>query len=174
VQKLENIAFEAPSTLRRERVENTGGWKLVAVAKDKDCFSRYKDVISEPVSGNGWGPLCTIDIDTWHRQIGHLGEENVKELAEGMNIMVGTSVGVCEACFEGKQTRSTSSYSSYTRMTYIYALNLKRSAEILEQLKDYKSEVKKHAGKEIKRLRTDGGQEYQGLMARYLKDIYYS
>src|SRR5579859_5480675 len=52
-----------------------------------------------------------LDIDIWHRRMGHLGEDNVRKLAkmvDGMGIKVRTSVGVCEACLEGKQHRQPS------------------------------------------------------------------
>src|SRR5579859_3974542 len=52
-----------------------------------------------------------LDIDIWHRRMGHLGEDNVRKLAkmvDGMGIKVRTTVGVCEACLEGKQHRQPS------------------------------------------------------------------
>ena len=52
-----------------------------------------------------------FDIDIWHRRMGHLGEDNVRKLAkmvDGMEIKVGTTVGVCEPCLEGKQHRQPS------------------------------------------------------------------
>ena len=58
-----------------------------------------------------------LDINIWHQRMGHLGEDNVRRLAkmvEGMKIKVRTTMGVCEACLEGKQTRQ-SSYKPVTR-----------------------------------------------------------
>src|SRR5579859_1545039 len=52
-----------------------------------------------------------LPIDIWHRRMGHLGEDNVRKLAkmvDGMGIKVRTTVGVCEACLEGKQHRQPS------------------------------------------------------------------
>src|SRR5579859_5308100 len=52
-----------------------------------------------------------LDINTWHRRMGHLGEDNVRKLekmVDGMGIKVRTTVGVCEACLEGKQHRQPS------------------------------------------------------------------
>ena len=52
-----------------------------------------------------------LDVNVWHRRMGHLGEENVRKLAkmvEGMKIKFRTSVGVCEACL--KEINSATSH----------------------------------------------------------------
>src|SRR5277367_3228690 len=52
-----------------------------------------------------------LEINIWHRRMGHLGEDNIRKLAkmvDGMGVKVRTSVGVCEACLEGKQHRQPS------------------------------------------------------------------
>ena len=148
-----------------------------------------------------------LDINIWHRRMGHLGEDNVRKLAkmvDGMGIKVRTTVGVCEAYLEGKQTRQPShqpatrateplelihsdlcepidptSYGGtnyyvlftddYTRMTHIYPLKKKSSVDVLERFREYKPEVEKQTGKVIKRLRTDGGGEYEKWMGAHLK-----
>ena len=148
-----------------------------------------------------------LDINIWHRRMGHLGEDYVRKLArmvDGMKIKSRTSVGVCEACLEGKQHRQPShqpatrateplelihsdlcgpidptSYGGtnyyllftddFTRMTHIYPLKKKSSADVLEKFREYKPEVEKQTGKEIKRLRTDGGGEYEKWMGLHLK-----
>jgi transposase InsO family protein len=148
-----------------------------------------------------------LDIDIWHRRMGHLGEDNVRKLAkmvDGMKIKARTTVGVCGSCLEGKQTRQPSHLPAtrakeplelihsdlcgpinpttyggtnyyllftddYTRMTRIYPLKKKSSADVLEKFKEYKPEVEKQLGKEIKRLRTDGGGEYEKWMGVHLK-----
>jgi len=148
-----------------------------------------------------------LDVDIWHRRMGHLGEDNVRRLAkmvDGMKIKDRTTVGVCEACLEGKQHRqpshkpatrareplelihsdlcgpiepTTYGGASYyvlftddlTRMTHIYPLRKKSSSDVLERFKEYKSEVEKQQGKAIKRLRTDGGGEYEKWMGGHLK-----
>jgi len=148
-----------------------------------------------------------LDIDIWHRRMGHLGEDNVRKLArmvDGMGIKVRTTVGVCEACLEGKQHRQPSHQPAtrakeplelihsdlcgpidpttyggtnyyllftddYTRLTHIYPLKKKSSADVLEKFREYKPEVEKQTGKVIKRLRTDGGGEYEKWMGSHLK-----
>lgn len=55
----------------------------------------------------------------------------------------------------------------YTRMTRIYPLKKKSSADVLEKFREYKLEVEKQ--KVIKRLRTDGGGKYGKWMGLYLK-----
>src|SRR5579859_5027981 len=149
-----------------------------------------------------------LDIDIWHRRMGHLGEDNVRKLAkmvDGMGIKVRTTVGVCEACLEGKQHRQPSHQPAtrakeplelihsdlcgpidpttyggmnyyvlftddYTRMTRIYPLKKKSSASVLEKFKEFKAEVEtQKTGKLIKRLRTDGGGEYEKWMGIHLK-----
>jgi Reverse transcriptase (RNA-dependent DNA polymerase)/gag-polypeptide of LTR copia-type/Integrase core domain/GAG-pre-integrase domain/Domain of unknown function (DUF4219) len=148
-----------------------------------------------------------LDIDIWHRRMGHLGEDYVRKLArmvDGIRIKPRTTVGVCEPCLEGKQTRQPSrrpatraseplelihsdlcgpidptSYGGtnyyllftddFTRMTHIYPLKRKSSAAVLEKFREYKPEVEKQTGKEIKRLRTDGGGEYEKWMGAHLK-----
>src|SRR5579859_3429582 len=148
-----------------------------------------------------------LDIDIWHRRIGHLGEDNIKKLAkmvDGMGIKVRTTVGVCEACLEGKQHRQLSHQPAtrakeplelihsdlcgpidptthggtnyyllftddFTRMTRIYPLKKKSSANVLEKFKEYKPEVEKQTVKLIKCLRTDGGREYEKWMGIHLK-----
>jgi len=150
-----------------------------------------------------------LNIDIWHRRMGHLNEDNVRKLAkmvDGMGIKVRTTVGVCEPCLEGKQTRQpsckpatraketlelihsdlcgpidptsyggTNYYLSFTddhtRMTQIYSLKKKSSANVLEKFKEYKAEVEKQTGKVIKRLRTDGGGEYEKWMKIHLKGL---
>ena len=148
-----------------------------------------------------------LDINIWHRRMGHLGEDYVRKLArmvDGMKIKSRTTVGVCEACLEGKQHRQPSHQASnkgqeplelihsdlcgpidpttyggtnyyllftddFTRMTHIYPLKKKSSADVLEKFREYKPEVEKQTGKEIKRFRTDGGGEYEKWMGIHLK-----
>src|SRR5579859_3593957 len=149
-----------------------------------------------------------LDIDIWHRRMGHLGEDNVRKLekmVDGMGIKARTTVGVCEACLEGKQHRQPSHQPAtrvkeplelihsdlcgpidpttyggmnyyvlftddYTRMTRIYPLKKKSSASVLEKFKEFKAEVEtQKTGKLIKRLRTDGGGEYEKWMGIHLK-----
>src|SRR5437763_2714773 len=46
------------------------------------------------------------DVTVWHRRLAHMGEVDVKKmenLAEGVKIIKGTSVGVCGSCMAGKQ-----------------------------------------------------------------------
>jgi hypothetical protein len=54
-------------------------------------------------------------------------------------------------------------------MSHIYPLQKKSSAEVLEKFMEYKAEVEKQTGKVIKRLRTDGGGEYEKWMGVHLK-----
>src|SRR5437773_7068442 len=54
-------------------------------------------------------------------------------------------------------------------MTHIYPLKKKSSADVLERFREYKPEVEKQTGKSIKRLRTDGGGEYEKWMGAHLK-----
>ena len=148
-----------------------------------------------------------LDMNIWHRRMGHLGEDYVRKLArmvDGMEIKSRTTVGVCEACLEGKQHRQPShqpatrateplelihsdlcgpiepaSYGGtkyyllftddFTGMTHIYPLKKKSSADVLEKFREYKPEMEKQTGKVIKRLRTDGGGEYEKWMRLHLK-----
>ena len=57
-----------------------------------------------------------------------------------------------------------------TRMTYIYPLKGNSSEEVLKRFKEYKAEVENQQGKTIKRLRTDGGGEYEKWMKEYLRN----
>src|SRR5579859_4278711 len=58
----------------------------------------------------------------------------------------------------------------FTRMTYIYPLKKKSSASLLAKFKEFKAKVEtQKTGKLIKRLRTDGGGEYEKWMGIYLK-----
>ena len=54
-------------------------------------------------------------------------------------------------------------------MSHIYPLKRKTSAEVLEKFGEYRPEVEKQTGKSIKRLRTDGGGEYEKWMGAHLK-----
>ena len=131
--------------------------------------------------------------------MGHLGEDNVRRLTkmiEGIKIKAKTTVGVCEPCLKGKQTRQSSNKPAtraseplelihsdlygpidpttydetnyyilftddLTRMNHIYHLNRKTSVEVLEKFREYRPKVEKQIDKSIKRLRTDGGGEYE-------------
>ena len=148
-----------------------------------------------------------LDINIWHRRLAHLGEENVRKLAqlvEGLKIKVSTQVGVCGACLEGKQYRqpfhkpatrakeavelihrdlccpiNPTTYGGakyfilfiddYTKMTHIYGLKRKSSRDVLEKFKEYKAEVENQLDRNIKRIRTDGGGEYEKIMRNHLK-----
>ena len=57
----------------------------------------------------------------------------------------------------------------YTKYTYIYPLKRKTSSSVLERFQEYKAEVEKQLNKSIKRLRTDGGGEYEKWMSSHLK-----
>lgn len=51
------------------------------------------------------------DVTVWHRRLAHMGEADVKKmenLAEGVKIKKGTSVGVCGSCMTEKQHRTPS------------------------------------------------------------------
>jgi len=155
---------------------------------------------------SGFSPNLTANI--WHRRLAHLSEDNVRKLAsmvEGMSIQYGTTVGVCDACMEGKQHRQQSHkpatratqplelihsdlcgpidptsfggamyfilfIDDCTRYTYIYPLKRKTSSSVLEKFQEYKAEVEKQLDRNIKRLRTDGGGEYENWMGNYLKE----
>ena len=69
-------------------------------------------------------PNSELDVNIWHRRLGHLGEENVRKLAklvDGMNIKSTTTVKVCEACMQRKQHRQ-SSHKPATRATEVIGL----------------------------------------------------
>jgi hypothetical protein len=122
-------------------------------------------------------PVRELDVKiSRHRRLAHLGEDNIRKLAkmvDGMGIKYRTSVGVCEACLEGKQHRhpshqpgtratevlalvhsdlcgpidpTTFGGSKYyllfkddlVRMSHIYPLQKKSSAEVLEKFMDKK------------------------------------
>src|SRR5271169_3570604 len=177
-------------------IRATGG--LFRLKTPTDAFA-YAAQVSETTP--------ELDVNIWHRRMGHLGEENIRKLAKmvnGMGIKFRTSVGVCEACLEGKQHRQPSHQlatrakeplelihsdlcgpidptthggtnyyllfaDDFTRMTRIYPLKKKSSASILERFREYKPEVEKQTGRVIKRLRTDGGGEYEKWMGIHLK-----
>jgi len=55
--------------------------------------------------------VSELSVDIWHRRLGHLNEDYVRKLAgmaNGIGIKFRTTVGVCEACMEGKQHRQPS------------------------------------------------------------------
>jgi hypothetical protein len=56
-----------------------------------------------------------------------------------------------------------------TRMTYMAPMKSKSAKEMLEKFQEFKAEVKKQLGRKIKRLRTDGGGEYEKWMGKHLK-----
>src|SRR5205814_1311174 len=185
------------------------GETLVAAAvRDKGGLFRLKTTTdSHAMVATQVPETPELDINIWHKRMGHLGEDNVRRLAkmvEGMKIKSRTTVGVCEPCLEGKQTRQPShkpatraseplelvhsdlcgpidptTYGGtnyyvlltddFTRMTHIYPLKRKTSAEVLEKFREYRPEVEKQTGKFIKRLRTDGGGEYEKWMKDHLK-----
>jgi hypothetical protein len=69
-------------------------------------------------------PVRELDVKIWHRRLAHLGEDNIRKLAkmvDGMGIKYRTSVGVCEACLEGKQHRHPS-HQPGTRATEVLEL----------------------------------------------------
>src|SRR5271169_6027012 len=177
-------------------IRATGG--LFRLKTPTDAFA-YAAQVSETTP--------ELDVNIWHRRMGHLGEENIRKLAKmvnGMIIKSRTTVGVYEACLEGKQHRQPSHQPAtrakeplelihsdlygpidptthggtnyyllftddFTRMTRIYPLKKKSSASILERFREYKPEVEKQTGRVIKRLRTDGGGEYEKWMGIHLK-----
>ena len=50
-------------------------------------------------------------VELWHRRLAHLNEEDVRKLESmsvGMKVDPSTSLGVCEPCLAGKQTRQPS------------------------------------------------------------------
>src|SRR5436190_22575839 len=186
------------------------GETLIATAiRDQGGLFRLKTTTDSHAMVATQAPESTpeLDINVWHRRMGHLGEDNVRRLAkmvDGMKIKVRTTVGVCEPWLEGKQTRQpshkpatrateplelihsdlcgpinpttyggTNYYVVFTddltRMTHIYPPKNKSSADVLEKFREYKPEVEKQTGKSIKRLRTDGGGEYEKWMGAHLK-----
>ena len=61
-------------------------------------------------------------------------------------------------------------YTTFTddacRMTWIYPLKSKSATEMLEKFKEFENGAKYP----IRRIRTDGGTEYKGVFAQYLKE----
>ena len=57
----------------------------------------------------------------------------------------------------------------FIRMSHIYSLKRKSSADILEKFKEYKLEMKKQIEKSIKRLRTNDDGEYEKWIKNHLK-----
>src|SRR5947207_8263490 len=49
----------------------------------------------------------------------------------------------------------------FIKMSHIYSLKRKSSADVLEKFKEYKLEMKKQTRKSIKRLRTNDNREYE-------------
>src|SRR5271155_4114551 len=185
------------NTLVANSVRVSGG--LFRLKTPSDAATALAAQVTEPVRD--------LDVTIWHRRMAHLGEDNIRKLAkmvDGMGIKARTSVGVCEACLQGKQhrqpshqpgTRSTEVLElvhsdlcgeidpttfggtkyyllftdDLTRMSHIYPLKKKSSAEVLEKFMEYKAEVEKQTGRVIKRLRTDGGGEYEKWMGIHLK-----
>ena len=182
---------------------------IAAAVRDQGGLFRLKTTIDSHAMMATQVPETTpeLDINIWHKRMGHLGEDNVRRLAkmvEGMKIKARTTVGVCEPCLEGKQTRQPShkpatraseplelihsdlcgpidptTYGGtnyyvlftddFTRMSHIYPLKGKTSVEVLEKFREYRPEVEKQIDKSIKRLRTDGGGEYEKWMGAHLK-----
>ena len=70
------------------------------------------------VRGFGVGSRASIaqsvkpkSVELWHRCMGHLGEGNLwtlEDIADGINLDPKTSLGVCEPCISGKQTKKHS------------------------------------------------------------------
>ena len=55
--------------------------------------------------------LCTPDVETWHRRLGHCNSGTIVNMArkgavEGINIDLSSSLAKCNACILGKQTRT--------------------------------------------------------------------
>ena len=147
-------------------------------------------------------------VGLWHRRMGHLGEKNVfklEEMAEGIKVDKETTVGVCENCLDGGQTRKVSReprqrasqpldlihsdicgeisptslggalycvmfHDDATEMTHIYPMKTKLAKEMRERFMEYQFEVENQLGLTIKRLRTDGGGEYEGVCGKHLKE----
>ena len=58
-----------------------------------------------------------------------------------------------------------------TRMTSAIGLKGKSARELFERFKEYREQVQVELGRQISRLRTDGGGEYQKEFGRYLKSV---
>ena len=82
---------------------------VAAIVRDEGGLFRLKTTIDSYAMAAQVSEKTTpeLDVNIWHRRVGHLGEDNVRRLAKmvkGMKIKARTTVGVCEP----KQTRQSS------------------------------------------------------------------
>jgi transposase InsO family protein len=84
--------------------EGSGLFRLAMASQT--AYAKAAKTNAEPVRG-----VPELDMEIWHKRLAHLNEDYVRRLAsmsEGMKIKARTTVGVCDACMEGKQHRQPS------------------------------------------------------------------
>jgi hypothetical protein len=161
-----------PETARIARVESFP-------AKGDDFLAIAKTALVARSSSS------KADVDTWHRQLGHLNTDAVMRMVKngmvkGMEINGKAALSTpCEPCLKGKQTRAEIHKTTDTctmtitddRSRKVFVAGLHQKSEVACHLKVFIACAELETGRRLKVLRSNGGGEYTGgELGKYLEE----
>ncbi|KAM1192904.1 hypothetical protein ACFX10_013253 [Malus domestica] len=98
----------------------------------------------------------------WHLKLGHVNLDKIHKMSkDGYFCPLGNDqMGTCECCLKGKMTKSPFTGKGERATEILGLIHTDYKSESFERFKEFKNEVEKQTGKQIKILRSDRGGEY--------------
>ncbi|KAM1427662.1 hypothetical protein ACFXTO_020187 [Malus domestica] len=109
----------------------------------------------------------------WHLKLGHVNLDKIRKMSkDGYFRPLGDDrMGTCECCLKGKMTKSPFTGKGERATEILGLIHTDYKSESFEKFKEFKNEVEKQTGKQIKTLRSDRGGEYlSNEFLDYLKE----
>ncbi|KAM1818379.1 hypothetical protein ACFX11_000180 [Malus domestica] len=109
----------------------------------------------------------------WHLKLGHVNLEKIHKMSKDGYIhpLGNDRMGTCECCLKGKMTKSPFTGKGERATEILGLIHTDYKSESFERFKEFKNEVEKQTGKQIKILRSDRGGEYlSNEFLDYLKE----
>ncbi|KAM1643804.1 hypothetical protein ACFX2K_013588 [Malus domestica] len=109
----------------------------------------------------------------WHLKLGHVNLDKIRKMSkDGYFRPLGDDrMGTCECCLKGKMTKSPFTGKGERATEILGLIHTDYKLESFERFKEFKNEVEKQTGKQIKILRSDRRGEYlSNEFLDYLKE----
>ncbi|KAM2757280.1 hypothetical protein PS2_019051 [Malus domestica] len=93
----------------------------------------------------------------WHLKLGHVNLDKIRKMSkDGYFRPLGDDrMGTCECCLKGKMTKSPFTGKRERATEILGLIHTDYKSESFERFKEFKNEVEKPTGKQIKILRSD-------------------
>ncbi|KAM2048428.1 hypothetical protein ACFX1T_006964 [Malus domestica] len=98
----------------------------------------------------------------WHLKLGHVNLDKIRMMSKDgyFRPLSNDQMGTCECYLKGKMTKSPFIRKGERATEILGLIHTDYKSESFERFKEFKNEVEKQTGKQIKILRSDRGGEY--------------